>query len=96
MTFIPGQGGRKPGAQNKDKRIVREILEAALGRSLPEEVLRTLDGLPPSKRCEILVSLMPYCYPKLQSIQVQHEELNSKSELVDQMMKRLLDIKDMP
>ena len=76
MPFQKGHkktGGRPKGAPNRDKRVVKEIVEAALGRSLPEEILShyvNLKSTKPVMAAKIAEGLMPYCYPKLQSIEV--------------------------
>lgn len=66
----PANAGRKKGALNQDKRIVRDIVEKALGKSLPDEIVSTLHALEDDEKARTLLGLMPYCYPKLQSVEV--------------------------
>ncbi len=72
MPFQPGHkrlGGRPKGSLNKDKRLVREIIEAKLGKSIPERLLQISKGNP-ELEFQVLNGLMPYCYCKLAPIAV--------------------------
>lgn len=71
MGFEKGHkklGGRKPGSINKSKAIVREIVEKALVKSIPERLLELSNGKP-ELEAEVLLDLMPYCYPKLSAVE---------------------------
>lgn len=73
MAFKPGHkklGGRKPGTPNKKSQAVQDILEAALGKSVPEAVCELLDDLKPKDRVQALLELMSYVYPKRKAIEL--------------------------
>lgn len=71
MGFEPGHqkvGGRKKGTPNKAASEAREIVEKILGKSIPARLLE-LSKTPKEER-EVLLSLLPYTYNKLQAIEV--------------------------
>lgn len=65
-------GGRKPGSKNKVQTVVREVVEVALGGTLPEALLALTkgQGVTAAFKADIYLGLMPYCYPKLQATQL--------------------------
>lgn len=91
MPFVKGQkktGGMKKGFISPQKQIVREVIEKSLGKSIPERLME-LSGGDPDKETDILLDLMPYCYPKLQALQISHDPSQDKSpkELVEEREK---------
>ena len=60
-------GGREKGTPNKLTKEIRKILNDIVHKELEkiEEKLNTLD---PKQRLEILIKLMPYVLPKVESI----------------------------
>jgi len=64
MPFKKGNPGRPKGALGKDTRTVRDMIESALGRSIPEEMLR-LAGENKQDKLRVMESLLPYTYRKL-------------------------------
>ena len=52
------------------KKVVREIVELALGQTIPDRILQIVQATAdPKWEVEILTGLMPYCYPKLTSVE---------------------------
>ena len=67
-------GGRQKGTPNKDKLLCRELVEAVLGGPIPEKISQlALEIHDKKERANILSGLMPYCYPKLTSVEVSGE-----------------------
>lgn len=66
---IPGSG-RKPGTPNRDKGLVRQIVENSLQKSIPEAVLALLDDLEPMQKAQVLLDLMQYAYPRLKAVEL--------------------------
>jgi hypothetical protein len=88
MPFVKGQskiGGRQKGSLNKNKLAVREIVEKALGKTIPESLLEIAESLDPEKRANLLMDLMPFCYPKLQTIECTMDESEALSESKEAM-----------
>lgn len=85
MAFKKGHqkyGGKKKGTPNGERRLAREIIENALQKSIPERLLE-LCIIYPDKEPDILQSLMPFCYPKLQTMQISAEPTPDGSSEVD-------------
>ena len=66
MTGIK-TGGRKAGTPNKVTKELRETLKGILAREL-DAIQATLDKLSAKDRLEVVLKLMPYCMPKLDTI----------------------------
>lgn len=66
MTGIK-TGGRKAGTPNKVTKELRETLKGILAREL-DTIQATLDTLPSKDRMDVVLKLMPYCMPKLDTI----------------------------
>jgi len=66
MTGIK-TGGRKAGTPNKVTKDLRETLKGILAREL-DTIPATLDKLTPKDRLDLVLKLMPYCMPKVDSI----------------------------
>lgn len=60
-------GGRAAGTPNRITRELRESLKAVLSSEL-DRLPETLSSLPPKDRLEIVVRLMPFAMPKVDSI----------------------------
>lgn len=68
MADINGKktGGRVKGAQNRETRFAREIVEAALGMNPIQAVMKKLEQINDDKFFVTTIKdLMPYMYPKL-------------------------------
>lgn len=75
MPFKPGQkppkgAGRPPGVPNKKTVALQEIIERALGKSLPEAIFERLPDVKKEAQVNALLSLMDYIYPKRKAIDV--------------------------
>lgn len=67
-----GKGG--PGRPKRQRIPVADIVSAALeGRNLVEEMIR-LAGNNPKLKLDVLRDLLPYCYPRLQAVEVPVED----------------------
>jgi hypothetical protein len=60
-------GGREKGTPNRLTKELRSVLKDVVYRELKSIELR-LDELDPKERIELTIKLMPYVFPKLQSI----------------------------
>jgi len=60
-------GGRTKGTPNRLTKELRTVLKDVVYRELESIELR-LDELDPKERIELTIKLMPYVFPKLQSI----------------------------
>jgi len=60
-------GGRQAGTPNKVTSELRDALKNILAGEL-ETITATLDRLPARERLDIVLRLMPYCMPKVESI----------------------------
>lgn len=77
----PKTGGRQKGTPNKDKRTVREIVETALGKAIPERIMELVAYMEPEREIELLLDLLPYTYPKKKEVAVSGElDLNHNDE----------------
>lgn len=60
-------GGRKPGTPNKVTSELRETLKAVIDQEL-QQLCDTLAQLPVRDRIELVIKLMPYAMPKVETI----------------------------
>ena len=60
-------GGRSKGTPNRLTKELRSVLKDIVYRELETIELR-LDELEPKERIELIIKLMPYVFPKLDSI----------------------------
>ena len=60
-------GGRKSGTPNRLTREIRETLKGVIDYEL-SRLGETLEGLPPDKRLELVVKLLPYVLPKVETV----------------------------
>lgn len=66
-------GGRKAGTPNKITSELRESLKAILAGELVT-LSATLDKLPDKDRLDVVLKLMPYCMPKIESINGRYDK----------------------
>jgi hypothetical protein len=59
--------GRKVGTPNKLTKELRATLKAIIEKEL-ETIPETLENLTPEKRLEIVIKLIPYVLPKVESV----------------------------
>lgn len=98
MPFQKGHapmGGRPKGVTSK-RLLVREIIEKCLGRTLPEDLL-DMANKNPKLAMDIKIALLPYCHPKLQSIEVRADidATLDTSEQVNQLIEELKALKQL-
>ena len=67
MTKRIKTGGRIKGTPNKLTKELRSVLKNIICKEL-ELLDQQLDKLEPKQRVEIVIKLMPYVFPKLNSI----------------------------
>ena len=60
-------GGRIAGTPNKITKELRKTLKGIIANEL-ERLPQTLDELPGKERLELLIKLLPFCMPKVESI----------------------------
>lgn len=88
MPFEPGHprwGGRKKGTPNRISLQIRDEVEAHFGKTVAE-VLLELSSRTPKERIDVLMFLMPYCYPKLQPIEIPDEQEDVSKEKLKQYL----------
>ena len=59
-------GGRKKGTPNKLTKELRSVLKEVIYNEL-ENIEDRLDQLEPKQRVELVIKLMPYVFPKMES-----------------------------
>ena len=59
-------GGRQKGTPNKLTKELRSVLKEVIYNEL-ENIEERLDQLEPKQRLELVVKLMPYVFPKIES-----------------------------
>lgn len=69
--------GRPAGSLNKTTKELRETLKSVLSDEI-EKIPETLQQLDPKEKLEIVVKLLPYIVPKMQSIQYKDEAEQQK------------------
>ena len=65
-------GGRKAGTPNKITSELRDSLKAILDGELLT-LTASLDKLTPKERLDVVLRLMPYCMPKVETINGQYD-----------------------
>lgn len=85
----PANAGIKKGQTHAEskKRTVREIVEACLGKTIPERLLE-IGKNHPDKEADILEGLMPYTYPRLAAVEVK-AEVDVPTEAVNDLVEKL-------
>jgi len=66
-------GGRKKGTPNKLTSELRSILKDVLSDEL-EKLPETLEALQPKERIEMIIKLVPYVLPKVESVKMDRGE----------------------
>ena len=66
-------GGRVAGTPNRLTKELRKVLKNLLYQEL-ETLSSHLDSLEPKERLEILIKLLPYAVPKIESVNYQEIE----------------------
>jgi hypothetical protein len=79
---------RPKGSLNKRTGLVKQIVESAIGMSIPEKLIELANDLPKKEQSAIYQTLLQYSYPKLQSTVIEADittEVNTDqvAELVD-------------
>lgn len=81
--------GRPKGSPNKANRLARELVEAALGGTLPEALAEIALTQGPKMKAQIYLGLMPYTYAKMQHIEHSGEIGSGDQEDVQEAIKAL-------
>jgi hypothetical protein len=66
-------GGREPGTPNVLTKELRLILKKIVSKEL-ETLPETIEKMEPDKRTEIILKLLPYVLPKIESVQMDKGE----------------------
>ena len=66
-------GGRQRGTPNKVTADLRKVLKQIIAAEL-EALPQTLAQLPGKDRVELVLKLMPFCLPKIESIEGQYDD----------------------
>lgn len=90
-------GGRPKGSVNKDRAMMRGMIEAALGKSIPDEIMQNYHSLRnPLDKLDIMLQVAPYCYPKLASMEIQADVSSSEmTETLEKAVQWLTEIKEL-
>ncbi len=72
-------GGRIAGTPNKLTSELRTMLKGIIAGEL-DALPQTFEKLPPKERLELLIKMLPYCLPKVDSIKGNYD---SKSLIMD-------------
>ena len=65
-------GGRQRGTPNRVTADLRKVLKQIIAAEL-EALPQTLAQLPGKDRVELVLKLMPFCLPKIESIEGQYD-----------------------
>lgn len=66
-------GGREQGTPNLLTKEMREILKGIIGKEM-ELIPETLKNLAPEKRLEMVLKLLPYVLPKVETVGMYENE----------------------
>ena len=66
-------GGRAIGTPNKITKELRNSLRDIIAGEL-EALPQTLEALTPKERLELVIKLLPFCLPKVQSVSGTYDE----------------------
>lgn len=97
MPFEKGHekfGGREKGSANK-KNALRDQIEWILNKPIPTRLMELVKSTP-QREFELLMGLLPYCYPKLQSTTITDgntAEAEDKQAEIIKLRQQLLDAK---
>lgn len=70
--------GRQPGSKNKLRDTIRKFIDEQW-ESFPQ----WFDGLKPPQKIEVMLSLLPYCVSRLQSVTLADDEGNPIQQGID-------------
>ncbi len=90
--FEPGHkkmGGRQKGGTNLERRAAKQIIETALQKTIPERLLE-LCQKSPRDEADILIALMPYCYPKLHAVDVEAHLVHNEGDEIARLSAKIL------
>ena len=101
MGFEKGHakmGGIQKG-QKQARTQFREMFEAMLGKTIPERLneIIGMGGMDPLQEADLLVKILPYCYNKLNAIDISGsvDILHTEKELVEREAIEVLRLVDM-
>lgn len=77
----PKTGGRTLGTPNKSSAKIKEYITSLIGEHL-ELVSRDILVLEPKERIDVLIKLLPYAIPKLQSVEYEDKGETKGSPLL--------------
>jgi hypothetical protein len=60
-------GGRAAGTPNRLTKELRTVLRDMIAAEL-DALPKTLEGLPPKERLDLVIKLLPFCLPKVQAV----------------------------
>jgi hypothetical protein len=60
-------GGRTSGTPNKTTKEIRTVLKGVINNELLN-IETLLTGLPPKERLEVVIKLIPYVLPKIETV----------------------------
>jgi len=66
-------GGRKAGTPNRVTKELREALKGVIDREL-SQITTTLEQLPARERLDVVIKLLPYCMPKIDTINGRYDK----------------------
>lgn len=66
-------GGRKAGTPNRVTKELREALKGVIDREL-SQITHTLEQLPARERLDVVIKLLPYCMPRIDSINGRYDK----------------------
>jgi 23S rRNA C2498 (ribose-2'-O)-methylase RlmM len=66
-------GGRQAGTPNRITRELRETLKIVIDAELTH-IADTMAELPPKDRIDVIIKLMPYCMPRIDSLGAHYDE----------------------
>jgi len=66
-------GGRKKGTPNRLTKELRTVLKDVLHNEL-ENLVSNLDALEPKERLEVIVKLIPFVLPKIETVHYKENE----------------------
>lgn len=66
-------GGRKAGTPNRVTKELREVLKGVIDRELAQ-ITHTLEQLPARERLDVVIKLLPYCMPKIDTINGRYDK----------------------
>lgn len=84
-------GGRKKGTPNVDTRDIKEIVEATLGETLPQSILKDLIHVTnPREAAKLKLDLMGFIYPRRKATEMSGTvETTVKNDQIGELVKWL-------